>query len=711
MTAAIRSSLGADGVLLLEMAHGPVNAVALPLRRALLAAFEAADGDPQVKGVVLTGRDGVFSAGADLVEFDEGRAFDPPSFHADVLPFLFGLRKPVVAALNGRAIGGGLELALWCHARVARPDAPIGLPETTLALMPGAGGTQLLPRALGLERATTLIVSGAIEPASTFVDTPLIQALAPAPTLIDTARRLALALAVGEQPLPHLGHLAVAHPGAEGFLAFARSRTRARRDVVPGMLAAIDGIAMSLAHPALDGLRAEFELFRPLVGSPAARAVRHAFFAERRAPRVEGLAPPPAAAPAAKGLARALVVGAGYMGAGIAHCLAQAGIVVSVHDAQPGAAARCVRQLQAEPALAQARLAAVETLAEAADVDLVIEAVVEELGVKQALFRQLDEAISPHALFASNTSTLDLDAMAGVTRRPTQVIGLHFFGPAPRMRLLEVVRGARTSDDTLRIALALAQRMRKLPVVARVAPGFIANRIYASLMTEALVLVGQGIAPERIDSALEGFGWRMGPFRTMDLIGNDVLVKGRLPGATLSPGDRVQDLLLDLGRLGQKAGIGWYDYDPATRQPRPSAAVRALLPVATANGPAASIGRASGAPASGPMTSGSNTTSGPSPRSPAGDPQAIVERCMLALINEACRVLDDGIAQRASDIDLCFLQGYGFPRLRGGPLFHAMEWGLPVVRQKLESLLRETGDRHWQPSPWLARAIAADGRL
>lgn len=667
----IQQTLGADGVLLLTMDHGPVNAVAMPLRRALMSAFEEAERDPSVKGVVLTGSHGIFSAGADLAEFDAGGALSHPSFHASVLPFLFGMCKPVVAALNGRAIGGGLELALWCHARVAVPEAPIGLPETTLGLMPGAGGTQLLPRALGLERATALIVSGALQPAGSFEGTELIQALAPGEALIETARAEALALA-GSESLPHLGHLSVSHPCPEGFLAFARAQARARKDFVPSMLTAIEGIAMSLDRPAAEGLRAEFELFRPLVDSPPARAVRHAFFAERRAHKVEGLAPE--AAPPV--LARALVVGAGYMGGGIAHCLAQAGIEVLLHDARPGAAARCVERLAAEPALARARLSAVRDLAEAAEVDLAIEAVVEDLDVKRELFQQMDAVIAPHAILASNTSTLDVNTIAAATRRPAQVVGLHFFGPAPLMRLLEVVRGEQTANSTLHAALHLARRMRKVPVVSRVGPGFIANRIYASLMAEALALAGQGIAPQRVDAALESFGWRMGPFRTMDLIGNDVLVGGRLPDAPLSAGDRIQDVLVERGRLGQKAGKGWYDYDAGARQARPSADVLALLPAAA------------------PMSA-----------------QAVAERCMLAMINEACRVLDAGIAQRASDIDVCFLLGYGFPRFKGGPLFHATEWGLPVVRQKLEALLRDTGDPRWSPSPWLVRAAAADGRL
>lgn len=652
----------ADGVLVITLSHGPVNAVATPLRRALMNALMDAEQDDTVRAVVITGRGAIFSAGADLVEFSQGRAFDAPSFHASVLPFLHGMRKPVVAAINGRAIGGGLELALWCHARVAVADAPLGLPEVTLGLMPGAGGTQLLPRALGLERATALIVSGALAPACAFEGTPLIDAVAPAGHEVEAARAKALELVGKGQPLPHLARRAVAHAQPQGFLAFARAQARARRDFVPSMLAAIDGIALSLKLPALEGLAAEFELFRPLVGSPAARAVRHAFLAERAAFKVEDMAEGVEPLP----VRRAAVVGAGYMGEGIAHCLAMAGLEVQVYDAQTGAATHCVQRLLGELRLAGRSLRVADRLDELAGADLVVEAVVEDLAIKQEVFRALDRVVSGGCILATNTSTLDVDAIAAVTSRPGQVLGMHFFGPAPVMKLLELVRGKDTAEVVLATALDLARRMCKVPVVSRVGPGFIANRIYSRFMAQALQLAGAGVRPARIDVALERFGWRMGPFRTMDLVGNDVLVKGRLLGARLSEGDHILDALVARGRLGQKCGAGWYDYAADSRVGRPSAALEALLPP---------------------------------PAEMAAD--AIVDRCMLAMINEAARVLACGVAQRASDIDVSFLLGYGFPRLKGGPLFHAEASGLAVVVQKLQALERETGDGEWAPSPLL----------
>lgn len=661
-----------DGLLLITLANGPVNAVATPLRRELMAALDQAEQDENVQAVVITGRNGMFSAGADLLEFEQGKGFDHPSFHASVLPFLFGMRKPVVAAINGRTIGGGLELALWCHARVAVPDAMIGLPETTLALMPGAGGTQLLPRALGLERATAMIVSGTVVPARTLADSRLLEVVVPESELLARACTVARTLASGPRPLQHLGRLQVQHDESQGFLSFARSQAKSRRDFVPGMLTAIDAIALSLRLPALEGLSAEFEMFRPLVGSPAARAVRHGFFAERAASRIDDLPADTATLP----LRRAAVVGAGYMGAGIAHCLAQAGLEVLLYDAQPGAAAQASERLQAEPKLVGCDIRAVQTLSALTDVDLVIEAVVENLEVKQALFRELDGVVRPDAIFASNTSTLDIDAIAQVLSDPARFVGLHFFGPAPVMRLLEVVRGAATSATVLSSVMALAKRLRKLPVVSRVGPGFIANRIYTRLMSEALALVGAGVRPAQIDSALERFGWRMGPLRTMDLIGNDVLVRARMADQALNAGHRLMDQLVEMGRLGHKSGAGWYDYSTDARQGRASPVVEAMLPVTS---------RLSAA--------------------------EITERCMLALTNEATAVLGEGIAQRASDIDLCFLQGYGFPRLKGGPMFYAQELGLPVVVQKLRHLQRETGDARWAPHELLVYGAGGNGRI
>lgn len=664
--------LSGAGVLTLSLAFGPVNAVSTPMRRELLKALMRADQDVSVKAVVITGCAGFFSAGADLVEFNEGRSFDYPNFHAVVLPYILGMSKPVVAAINGRAIGGGFELALWCHARVADRDAQVGLPETSLGLIPGAGGTQLLPRALGLEEATALIVSGAVKPALTFADTPLFDEVVTPEQVVPVATELALRMADTGRPFPHLSQQEVLHPEPMGFLQFARAQARARKDFVPSMITAIDAISVALNQSLLEGSVREFEMFRPLVASPEARAIRHAFFAERASAGIDdmpaGMAPRP--------LQRAAVLGAGYMGSGIAHCLARAGLDVLLYDLREGAAQAEVDRLKTLPELAQASVTAVNDLERLSGVNIVIEAVVEDLVVKQGLFRELDRVMSDGTVLASNTSTLDLDAIASATRRPQDVVGLHFFGPAPVMKLLEVVRGKATSHEVLATAMSLAKRLRKVPVVSRVGPGFIANRIYSRFMEQAMNLAAQGVSPDKVDRALERFGWRMGPFRTMDLIGHDVLAKSRLPGAAPGPGERLQDQLILLGRLGQKTGKGWYAYSPQARQGVPDAQVQALLPDA-----------------------------------PSMEEEEVVQRCMLAMINEAAKVLHEGIAQRASDIDLSFLLGYGFPRLKGGPLFYAQEIGLPVLIQRLERLHNSSGDPVWIPSPLLIELSKTTGQF
>ncbi len=660
-----------NGILVVTLSNPPVHALATALRAGLWRAFQRAEADPAVKAVVVIGAGAIFSAGADLQEFADGRAFDAPSLHGDVLPLLATLAKPVVAALAGRAIGGGLELALWCHARVATPDCLLGLPETTLGLIPGAGGTQLLPRAVGLERATSMIVSGRLEPAAAFDGTALIDEQVPADQLLAAACRRAQAMCAPGSTWQTLAQRHVSHPQPQGFLQFARAQARSRRDFVPAMLTAIDAIALSLERPALEGLAQEFELFRPLVASPAARAIRHGFFAERRAPRVEGLA----AGQAPRRIKVAAVVGSGYMGSGIAQCLAQAGIAVRLFDEKLGAAAAAAAALNAQPGRGGGSVSAVESLEQLADVDLVIEAIVERLDAKQALFSRLDRLLAPGAILATNTSTLDVDAIAAATGRPGDVLGLHFFGPAPVMRLLEVVRGAQTSGAVLASGLELARRMHKVAVVSRVAPGFIGNRIFDALLSQALAMVAEGLRPAAIDAALEADGWRMGPFRTMDLIGHDVLVKARA-GRSPTAGEAIQDRLVEAGRLGQKSGAGWYRYAPGARRAAPDPAVEAWLP--------------------------------PAPSSPLTRAE-IAERCLLAMVNEGAQVLAEGVAQRAADIDVAFVLGYGFPRLRGGPMFAATEMGLARACRALDRWAQRSGDPRLRPNALLQRCAQGSG--
>ncbi|HGO6073357.1 TPA: 3-hydroxyacyl-CoA dehydrogenase NAD-binding domain-containing protein [Burkholderia cepacia] len=655
------------GVAVFTLAHPPVNALSTPLRQALLAALRAAEADESVEAVVLAGNSRAFCAGADLKEFNEGTAFGYPSLTEVLVPFILAMSKPVVAAIEGCALGGGLELALWCHARVATHDAPLGLTETTLGLMPGAGGNQLLPRAIGLERALNLIVSGRVEPAKNFDGTALVDALSTRETLIEVAAGLGLRIARIGRPFPHLSARVVTHPEPAGFLAFAMAQARSRKDANRGMLVAIDALALSLKLPVLDGLKKEFALFTDVMQGEQAAAIRHAFFAQRESTKVLDLNPEAKAQP----IKRAAVIGAGFMGSGIAHCLNRAGIEVFLHDANTDLAQSAVETLRSNADVDSTRLDVLPALSDLAEVDLVVEAVVESMEVKIEVFRMVDQHLKHGAILATNTSMLNIDQLAAATSRAQDVIGLHFFGPAPVMRLLEVVRAARTSDSTLATAMSLARQIKKVPVVAKVSPGFIGNRIFNRFLEAALELMARGVRPDHVDCALEKTGMRMGPFRTMDLIGNDILAK-----ALDSHGAGVGQLhrLAAQKRFGVKTRLGWYRYDESGRQAKVDPDLEASLPLAQ-----------------------------------IADPAEIADQCLLALINEGARVLEEGVAQRASDIDVTFLLGYGFPRDLGGPMRYADRSGLAVIEQKLLDLKRRTGRACWEPAA-LIRRLAGEGR-
>jgi 3-hydroxyacyl-CoA dehydrogenase len=655
------------GVAVLTLANSPVNALSTPLRQALLDALRQAEADDSVDAVVLAGNARAFCAGADLKEFNEGTAFGYPSLTDVLVPFILAMSKPVVAAIEGCALGGGLELALWCHARVATHEAQLGLTETTLGLMPGAGGNQLLPRAVGLERALNLIVSGRIEAAKHFEGTALVDALAAPEELIEVAARLGLRIAQIGRPFPHLSTRKVTHPESAGFLAFARAQVRSRKDANRGMLVAIDALALSLKLPALVGLKKELALFTDVMQGEEAVAIRHAFFAQRESAKVVDMNPDAKAQP----IKRAAVIGAGFMGSGIAHCLNRAGIEVFVHDANAELAQRAVEKLCANADVDGSRLAVLPALAHLDEVDLVIEAVVESMDVKTEVFRMVDQHLKRGAILATNTSMLDIDQLAVATSRAQDVIGLHFFGPAPVMRLLEVVRAARTSDGTLATAMALARQIKKVPVVAKVSPGFIGNRIFNRFLEAALELVAQGVRPDHVDRALEKTGMRMGPFRTMDLIGNDILAKALDSHAA---GVVLLQQLAEKKRFGVKTRLGWYRYDESGRQAKADPDLEASLPPAQVVIPA-----------------------------------EIADRCLLAMINESARVLEEGVAQRASDIDVAFLLGYGFPRNLGGPMHYADRCGLAVIEQKLLDLKRRTGKAGWAPAALITR-LASEGR-
>ena len=682
-------------VAVITLDNPPVNGLSHETRTAIIEGFDRAHADPSVSAIVLTGAGKLFSGGADIREFNTPKALAEPTLHT-VIRTVEESPKPVIAAIGGTCVGGGLELSLACHFRVASASASVALPEVRLGLLPGAGGTQRLPRAIGLERALNMIVTGASVPVAQLRDTALFDAIVEG-EIVDEACAFAARIVAERRPAKRLRDVALDYPNADGYLQFARNTVAAIAKNLPAPAKCIDAVAAAVARPFDDGLRFERELFRQLVVTPESRALRHAFFAERAAARVPGIGP----ATRSREIASAAVVGAGTMGVGIAISFLAARIPVTLLETSPEALAKGVaairRHFEASAAKgkltseqaqqAMASLATTDRHGDLAGADLVVEAVYEDLAVKEGVFRALDEVAKPGAILATNTSTLDVDRIAAATRRPQDVLGLHFFSPAQVMKLLEVVRGAKTADDVLTTALALAKRLRKTAVVAGVCDGFIGNRMIEHYLRQAFFLVDEGASPSEVDRALERFGMAMGPFRMSDLAGNDVSWRIRQRRYAERPGtaySRIADRLCERGRFGQKSGAGWYRYESGRRDALPDPEVDALIDAYRRE-----IGLA-----------------------PRKIPEAeIVDRCVLALVNEGARLLDEGIALRASDIDLVYLTGYGFPLFRGGPMLYADMQGLYNV---VRTMRRFAGNAHadpafWTPAPLLAR-LASEGK-
>lgn len=670
-------------VVVIRLNRPPVNALSVELAGALTQAVVQAASDPSCRALVLAGQGRCFSAGADVHGF--GASAGSPH----ILPALLESQpKPVVAALHGEVLGAGLELALACHARVARHDSALGLPEIKLGLIPGAGGTQRLPRLIGEEPARALMLSGRALSGQEAFDIGLVDEAVPADP-VPAACALALQLAQGlwKRALP-------ARPaGRATALALPGPRTRLPEPAAGAIESCLQA-ARSL--PLAEGLALESQWFAECLSSPDAVALQHAFTAERRARRLPGMPADLQARP----LHKALLVGAGTMGRGIAICLADAGLVVDL--VEPEAAAReraqtaieqhygalCAKQrlTRTEAAARQGRIRLASDLGQAADADLVIEAVFENMALKCGLFSELDRLCRPGALLATNTSSLDVDRIAAATRRPQDVLGLHFFSPAPVMRLLELVRGEHTSWQALADGLALGRRLQKVPVVSRVGPGFIGNRMVGPYGRQAERLLLEGATPEQVDRALQAFGFPMGPHAVGDLVGLDVGVRAarEAPPRTDERDGAIARRLVAIGRLGLKTGAGLYRYEPGSRTPQPDPAVHALI-----HDEAKRLGI--------------------KPRDI--DDAEIVQRCLLALINEGAALLGEGIALRAGDVDTVWLNGYGFPRWMGGPMHRADRMGLPHV---LELLARwqdhcKGDEALWSPAPLLLE-LARSGR-
>jgi len=687
-----------DHVAVITLNNPPVNGLGLVTRTAAVEALQRAESDPAVKAIVITGAGKAFSGGADIREFNSPKALTEPSLHT-LIRTAESSSKPVVAAIHSVCMGGGLELALGCAYRVAVPGAQIALPEVKLGLLPGAGGTQRLPRVIGLEAALDMIVSGNPVPSEKLADNSagaaLFDEVFPAGTELVRAA-VGFANKVADiRPLPKVRDRTVQHPDPQAFLAAARAKVKAAAGAFPAPLECVETIAAAVNMPFEEGCKFERERFIALTQTVESQALRHAFFAERAASKIPDV---PADTPIRE-IKSAAVIGAGTMGGGIAMNFANAGIPVTILEMKQEALDKglatirknyenTVRKGKLMPEKCEQRMALVKgslSYDDIAQADIVIEAVFEDMGVKETVFRQLDATMKPGAILASNTSTLDLDRIAGFTNRPQDVIGLHFFSPANVMKLLEIVRGRATGKDVLATALALSKKLKKTGVVSGVCDGFIGNRMVEQYIRQAGFLLDEGALPQQVDQAIENFGFAMGPFRMGDLAGNDIgwyIRKRRYVEMPEVAYSKTADLLCEQGRFGQKTGAGWYDYQAGDRTAHPSQSVNDMI---------IQHSRDLGIQ-----------------RRDISD-EEIVERLVYALVNEGARILDEGIALRASDIDMVYLSGYGFPLYRGGPMFYADTVGLPKVLAAIEQYARGYHGEAWTPAALLQR-LAAEGK-
>ena len=680
-------------VAVITLDNPPVNGLGYALRSAVVAGIQAAQSDPAVKAIVITGAGNAFSGGADIREFNTPKATAEPTLRT-VIEAAEASAKPVVAAINGTCFGGGLELSLGCHYRVAKADAQLALPEVKLGLIPGAGGTQRLPRAIGVEAAVNMITSGNPVAAAKFKGTALIDDIIEGDFLGGST---AFARNVAVHALRRIRDIKIDQPDAKAFFENVRKTVAAAARGLTAPLKCVDAVEAAVTQPFDEGIRTEREIFMQLIQSPESKAMRHAFFGERAASKIPDV---PADTPTRE-VKSVAVIGAGTMGGGIAMSFLNAGIPVTLLEMKQEALDKgiatirrnyeaSVKRGKLAPDKVDKNMALIRPTLSYDDIksaDLVIEAVFEEMGVKEGVFRKLDEVMKPGAILATNTSTLDVDRIAGFTRRPDDVVGLHFFSPANVMKLLEVVRGGKTAKDVLATVMNVAKKIRKTAVVSGVCDGFIGNRMLERYQRQCFYLLEEGATPQQVDRALEKFGMAMGLFRVGDLAGNDIGWAVRKRRYVENPGvpySKIADRLCELGRFGQKTGAGWYRYEPGKRDPIPDPAVEEII-------------------------TAYRKEMGITPRQISDE--EIVERCVYALANEGARIVEEGIAARASDVDMVYLTGYGFPLARGGPMFYADTVGLPKV---VQSMKRFAANPHadpvfWEPAPLLAK-LAAEGK-
>lgn len=663
----------------------PVNALSANLRVALLQAVEKAMAEPEIAALVIAAAGRTFVAGADISEF--GKPPVPPLL-PDLLAVIEASAKPVVAAINGAALGGGFELALACHARIATPAAKLGLPEIRLGLIPGAGGTQRLPRLIGPAKAFALMLSGDSVSAREGHELGLVDGVVEG-DLVAAACAVAETLAANGRPVPISAKTDRLSEADRAEFELVAKPALERAGEMPNVAALAKSVRNAFDLPFEQGLAAERALFVELLADERSKALRYVFFAEREAARVPGID----ASVKPRQIARAAVIGAGTMGGGIAMCFANAGIPVTLIETTQELVDKgytrirdtygfSVKRGSLSEAVRDERMALIAPavgLAAAAEADIVVEAAFEEMGVKQQIFGELDRVAKPGAILATNTSYLDIATIATATKRPQDVIGLHFFSPANVMKLLEIVRPDGVAGDVVATGIALGRKLGKVAVVVGNCFGFVGNRMLAQRTRAAERLLIAGALPHEVDAAVTGFGFKMGPFAMADLAGNDIGWRTRKSLGTTAA---VADALCEAGRFGQKTGKGYYLYPEGARAGQRDPEVEALI---------ARISAEKG------VTRRSFTA------------EEIVARLMDPMVNEGARILEEGIAARPGDIDIVWLNGYNWPAWRGGPMHWADTVGLATIVKRLEAQAAESGDASLEPAP-LLRRLAAEGK-
>ena len=678
-------------IAVLEVDNPPVNPLSSGVRVGLCNQFDKANSDENVRGIVLKGAGNAFIAGADISEF--GQKMEGPDLHTALKNIEYS-EKPVVAAINGPALGGGLETALCCNYRIATEKSIVGLPEVNLGLLPGAGGTQRLPRIVGPSQALKIMLSGVPVPAKKALDQGILDSISTGDLVEDAISFLHKKLdETTEHPkVRDLNEKLVEARGNENVMAEAKALASKSRkgQFAPGQI--IKCVEAAIEEDDFDaGMKKESDLFLECLLHPQREAMIHIFFGERTAGKILDV---PKDTETQK-IGSAGVVGSGTMGGGIAMNFANAGIPVIVLDQDEknlergiGVIEKNYQMMVDRGRLSQEMKDGVMSLItpslnyeDLGDCDIVVEAVYENLELKQEIFKKLDDVVKGDAILASNTSGLDIDAISSVTERPEKVVGTHFFSPANIMRLLEIVRGEKTSKETLATIMKLGKIIKKAAVMSLNAPGFIGNRMLFGYTQQANMLLLEGALPNQVDTALESFGMNMGPFRMMDLVGLDLGWRARKLAKLETPlTNKIADALCEQERFGQKNGKGFYNYSDGSRAPNPAPENEEIyVKVAEENG----------------FT-----------RRDISD-EEIVDRCILGLVNEGAKILEEGVAQRSSDMDIVYINGYGFPIWRGGPMFYANSIGLDKVLEKINKFAEKDED-FWKPADLLV-ALANDG--